>query len=319
MENKNCDLDHKIERLLKNFYCFYLFVNFLNKPATLMKINFSLFYTFILKIGIIRRRICDVRKGKAMPINFTQLFKDSWHFLQNERKFAFIFLSLFVLASAGFGLLQQAIFPVLENVDSLTEEQQMDVLLQQSSDLTFLWFTLAKGLATVFIVYWGTLTVHHISQRQSPRLAHMAGLTFSRLIGIILLTVLCFLPFFIGAIGTIAGVLSQSSLSFVSLFLMVSGIFILIRLCLAPVRYLVANETLKSAVQNSLNSAKGRASVLFFYCTISYLFFPLIGFQLALLAQNFLLTVIALIIMSLINVFSIVFTYRFYSVFNQQA
>ncbi|WP_439238545.1 hypothetical protein [Lonepinella sp. BR2919] len=253
-----------------------------------------------------------------MPINFTQLFKDSWHFLQNERKFAFAFVIIFVLVSAGFGLLQQAIFPVLENMEPLNEQQQMDVLLQQSSDLTFLWFTLAKGLATLFIVYWGTMTVHQISQRQSQGVAQTAVMTFNRLLGIILLNILCFLPFFIGVIGTIAGALSQSSLSFISLFLMISGIFILIRLCLSPVRYLLTNESVKSAVQNSLISAKGRTSALFFYCTISYLFFPLVGFQLAVLAQNLLLTIVALVIISLINVFSVVFTYRFYTVFNQQ-
>ncbi|WP_386694416.1 hypothetical protein [Lonepinella sp. MS14435] len=254
-----------------------------------------------------------------MPINFTQLFKDSWHFLQNERKFAFSFVTIFVLASAGFGLLQQVLFPVVENIEALSEEQQMNILLQQSGDLSYLWFTLAKGLTTLFIVYWGTMTVHQISQRQYQGLTKTAGITFNRLLGIILLTVLCFLPFFIGAIGTIAGVLSQSSISFISLFLMISGIFILIRLCLSPVRYLLNHESIKSAVQNTLISAKGRTAVLFFYCTISYLFFSLLGLQLAMLAQNMLLTIVALVIMSFINVFSIVFTYRFYTVFNQQA
>ncbi|MCK3658790.1 hypothetical protein A4G18_08725 [Pasteurellaceae bacterium Pebbles2] len=262
-----------------------------------------------------------------MPINFTQLFKDSWNFLQNQRKFTFSFVGIFMLLSAAVGLIQQAMLPAIENADAMSDEQRLEVLLQQSNSTDIFWFTLLKMFLMLFLTFWGTTAVHQISQRQYQGLGQSAGRTFTRLFGALLLTIICFFPFFVGIISvlstflqTVAGGQASGFSSIIGLFLIIIGVLTLIRLCLSPIRYLIdEQESIKSAVQNTLKFSNKRTSTLFFYCVISYLFFPLVAFQLAVLAQNIILSAVALLVMSLINVFSIVFTYRFYVIFNQKA
>lgn len=259
-----------------------------------------------------------------MAVNFTQLFQESWNFLRNQRKFTFSYTGVLILVSLGLTLLQNAIAPPVQHTQGMTSEEQMLALAEQMNTTEMVTLTIAKLLITLFVLYWGLMSIHQISQQRFKGLGSSAQETASRFLGIIGLSIIVFLPITIGFFGSatalIATLMKQPEQvpSIFALFLLLSGIFCLVRLCLAPLSYLVGHNDFKSAVPNTLKLGTGRSSLLFLYCLINYIFFPIIAVQISALAQNEFFMIFAIALIAFINLFSTIFTYRFYSVFSQK-
>lgn len=259
-----------------------------------------------------------------MPINFTQLFQESWNFLRNQRKFSFAYIGVLIFVSFALTLLQSSIAPPLQHTEGMTSEQQMIALAEQMNNSEMLFLTIAKLSITLFVLYWGLMAIHQISQQRFKGLIDAARDTMGRFLGVLGLSIIVFLPITIGFFGSATALLAtlmnqpEQIPSIFALFLLLSGIFFLVRLCLAPLSYLIGDNDFKSAVSNTLKLGTGRSSVLFLYCLINYIFFPLIVVQISVLVQNEILMILAIALISFINLFSTIFTYRFYSVFKQK-
>ena len=180
-------------------------------------------------------------------------------------------------------------------------------------------------LIGVFITYLGIISIHQISQQKFKGIFSAISLVLPRLLGSLLLNTLISIPIFIGIIYLAIAILSRlhdkiDDISLIpGLLLTILGSWIFVRLCLAPISYLTGEYNLKDSVKNNFQAGKQKVSNLFFYCLINYFFFGLLSLQIAAFARNELFMLIALLLISFINLFSMVFTYRFYQLFNQKA
>ncbi|MDD7569448.1 MAG: hypothetical protein PUJ68_06055 [[Actinobacillus] rossii] len=252
-----------------------------------------------------------------MTINFTQLFQDCWNFVRNQRQFVVSFMIIFVLATGALSFVHfDSTVSVPENI---TEEQAVEIMLQQAQSSTAQLAFVMQRVLSLFISAWGIMAIHHISLGNGLNLSVSATQTLRRFLGVMLLTFLCILPITLGLMSGMAALAQQQTPSIWALFLIIAGVFLFIRLCLAPISYLVGDTELKNTVQNMLKLGYRRSGALFLYCLIAYFLFPLIIMQLTLLANNVVFFIIVLIGTAFINIFSLVFSYRFYTIFKQKA
>ena len=69
-----------------------------------------------------------------MPINFTQLFQDSWNFIRNQRQFIITFTVAFFLISLAIDMLGSALLePIvtIPNKENLPPEQLLATILEK--------------------------------------------------------------------------------------------------------------------------------------------------------------------------------------------
>lgn len=254
-----------------------------------------------------------------MPINFTQLFKDCWNFIRNQRQFSVTFLLILSLSTLTMTWLRQP-----KAVEITNDAQNAEILTQLPTSQGIV-LTLMHMLVGVFITYLGIISIHQISQQKFKGIFSAISLVLPRLLGSLLINTLISLPIFIGLIYLATAILTRmhASVDNISLipglFLTSLGAWIFIRFCLAPINYLIEKQNLKDSLKNTFQVGKQKVSNLFFYCLINYLFFGLLSLQIAIFARNELFMLIALLLISFINLFSMVFTYRFYQLFNQKA
>ncbi|ABR74253.1 hypothetical protein CBG46_00815 [Actinobacillus succinogenes] len=255
----------------------------------------------------------------AMPINFTQLFRDSWNFMRNQRGFVMKFMLILLIASAGMSLLASTLQSSVTNPEQMDQTQLAQAMLEQSQQPSRQLFFLFNQGITLFISSWALAVIHSINQQRGINLVTSAAFTARRFVGVALLSILSVFPLFIGLWFAFGNMSNNQSPSILSLMLMIAGIILFIRLCLVSVEYLLQPVSMQSAVKNILILGAKRTGTLFFYCLIVNFFLPLIGIQLSAMAVNTVFSVIVLAAIALVSLFSLIFTYRFYSIFSNQA
>ena len=144
-------------------------------------------------------------------------------------------------------------------------------------------------------------------------------MTLSRLLGVLLLNILLLFLIIIGLANIWVALAQQTSPSIFAVLAMFFGIFVSIRLCLAPVSYLIGDKGLSESISFIWLKGVKRTTVLFLYCVLVYFIFQLVGQQIASLSDNLVFTLFANLVISFINAFALVFTYRFYIIFTQKA
>ena len=137
--------------------------------------------------------------------------------------------------------------------------------------------------------------------------------------GAILLSFLIFIPILIGLTEAIIAIQQKVQPSILSLFAMVIGIGLYIRLCLASVHYLLTNDSISHSAKITWRAAMGRVSVLFIFCLLIYVLIPFVENFLTAFSSNAIMALISGILVALINVFALVVTYRFYTLFISKA
>ncbi|MGQ0287182.1 hypothetical protein ACT2CV_08270 [Pasteurellaceae bacterium 22721_9_1] len=258
-----------------------------------------------------------------MPINFTQLFKDSWHFLQNQRQFSITFLVILSLNTLMAILLHPTV--AIENAEALTQEQRMEILLQQTQNADGRLITVVQFLVGLFISYWGILTVHKISQREFQGIIPTAISHLPRLLGAIIMALMILIPVLISIVYLATAVLShlfqgvEPISPLPALILVIIASWLAIRLCLSPIAYLSNNSSFRNTLKVNFQLGKKGYSSLFFYCVINYFLATILNAQIALLARNEVMMILAVVLTSALNLFLMVFSYRFYQVFTQKA
>lgn len=254
-----------------------------------------------------------------MPINFAQLFRDSWNFMRNQRQFVIKFMLIFLAASAGMSFLASILQSSVVNPEQMDQTQLAQAMIEQSQQPSRQLFFLLNQGVTLFISGWALTVIHSISQQHGMHLATAAACTARRFIGVALLSILSVLPLFVGLWFAFGNMSNNQAPSILSLILMIAGLILFIRLCLASVEYLIQPVSMQSAVKNIIVLGTKRTGTLLFYCLIVNFFLPLIGLQLSAMAINMAFSVIVLAAIALISLFSLIFTYRFYSIFSNQA
>ena len=101
-----------------------------------------------------------------MPINFTQLFQDSWNFIRNQRQFIITFTVAFFLISLAIDMLGSALLePIvtIPNKENLPPEQLLATILEKT-DITLLFFiNIISQILFIAVSSWGILTIHQLA------------------------------------------------------------------------------------------------------------------------------------------------------------
>lgn len=252
-----------------------------------------------------------------MPINFTQIIKDSFHFMQNEKRNIIVLCALYFFADIIMVLLQSAMLPN-EIVVSLSNNQ-ISSAISEEQGINLVTFFFLKQFIYIFISAWCLVTIHQISLRQFSTVLQSFASTLKRIWGAMLLSFLIFIPILVGLTEAMIAIQQKVQPSIISLFAIIIGIGLYIRLCLAPVHYLLTDAGISASAKITWRAAMGRAAVLFIFCLLIYVLVPLAESFLISLSSNAIMAVITGIIAALINVFALIVTYRFYTLFIAKA
>ncbi|HBO38240.1 MAG TPA: hypothetical protein DD638_06215 [Pasteurellaceae bacterium] len=256
-----------------------------------------------------------------MLVNFTQLFQDSWNFIRNQKQFVLVLTGAFFFLSISMSLINSILLapmPIVTDMEQFKDPAFTEQFLQAQGTKQNIFAFVLHQLIFSYLTCWGILSVHHISQRTYHSLTQMLALAFRRFPGVIALSILITLPLFLSLANLITTMTMQTSPSFFSILVPFFAIFIFIRLCLAPVSYLITEQRLSESVSFIWQTGIKRTMTLVIYCLIVYIVFQSIGQRLISLASNIPIAVITNLIIAFISSFTLVFTYRFYTMFIQK-
>ena len=248
-----------------------------------------------------------------MPINFTQIFQDSLNFMRNQRKTVLIFIGIFVIAQ----LINQLVSVPLPSLGNNPDPSLQDIInaLSKVEPTALIGSFLFQQLLMSFITTLGIATIHHISQQNQNPINQGLMLTLRRFLGVVVLDIFMSLPLLFGMVDVVSSFLSKNALSPLAFVSMVLGLFFFVRLCLSPVHYIASNQSIGQSALQVWRAGIKRNGVLITYALITYLLLPLLANSIGTTLGTSFLSVIFGILVALFQIFILVFTYRFYSLF----
>ena len=248
-----------------------------------------------------------------MQINFTQIFQDSLNFMRNQRKTVLIFIGIFVIAQ----LINQLVSVPLPSLGNNPDPSLQDIInaLSKVEPTALIGSFLFQQLLMSFIATFGIATIHHISQQNQNPINQGLMLTLRRFLGVVVLDIFMSLPLLFGTADVMSSFLSKNALSPLAFVSMVLGLFFFVRLCLSPVHYIASNQSIGQSALQVWRAGIKRNSVLITYALITYLLLPLLANSIGITLGTSFLSVIFGILVALFQLFILVFTYRFYSLF----
>ncbi|PJG84766.1 hypothetical protein [Conservatibacter flavescens] len=250
-----------------------------------------------------------------MTINFTQIFQDSWNFVRNQRQIAISFMAaFFILALATQFILSQMAPAIMENLQTapINNDLPPEAMSVFSTMLhpNVLTISLINQIISSLLSTWGIITLHHITQHRFRSLSDSFSQALRYFIGVLALNVLITIPLAYGLIVLLTG-------SILGLVVAIIGIYLFLRLCLAPLAYIIGQKSFTQSLKFVWQQSSGRISILLIYCLINYLLVSMLSNQLAAFNNNLIIQIITTAISSFISVFALVFSYRFYHLFIQ--
>ncbi|HDR1021011.1 TPA: hypothetical protein QB352_000243 [Pasteurella multocida] len=252
-----------------------------------------------------------------MAINFTKIFQDSWNFVRNTRQITFTFSLLFFLNQIFISLFSSFVLP--SEAVSQNAEQFAEALTLSPNSTLLSGAIIISEVISFLLSLWCLAAVHQVSQgNYNP--SSSFSFAVKRFWGALLINVLLIAPLLLGLSDIVFSVLvSKGQPSVFSLIAISIGLYIFIRCCLASVYYLLNPVSIREAYRDSWFAGNSRVSMLFVYCLIIYFALPLMTRQLFSLSSNLIFEIIASLILAFVTVFSLVFTYRFYTLFMNKA
>jgi len=231
-----------------------------------------------------------------MQINFTQIFQDSLNFMRNQRKTVLIFIGIFVISQ----LINALVSVPMPSLGDNPNPSQQDIIdaLSKVEPTALIGSFLFQQLLMSFIATFGIATIHHISLQNENPINQGLMLTLRRFLGVVVLDIFMSLPLLFGIADVMSSFLSKNALSPLAFVSMVFGLFFFVQ----------------SALQVWRAGIK-RNGVLIIYALLTYLLLPLVVNTIgAILGSSFLSAIVG-ILAALFQLFILVFTYRFYSLF----
>lgn len=251
-----------------------------------------------------------------MPINFTTIFQDSWNFLRNKQRVALTFTLALLLTSLCFDFL---VIPNLSSAKAAQPDELASALGMSGVNSDTVMFSLIYQLVMFVISNWCLVAVHQINQGRDFNMAQSFALLLKRFVGVVVINIVLLIPVVIGVSDVLLSLLSNKQPSIFSIVTLTLGLYLYIRFCLAGLHYLVSQNNINQTLKNTWLAGSRRTLILLVYCLFIYILLPFLFRGLSALGGNTVLDLVVYVLMSCVTVFSLVFTYRFYSVFMQKA
>lgn len=245
-----------------------------------------------------------------MPIKFSLLLQDTFNFIRNRANFTLYA----VLTLTG---LQMAITGLFPRSQLDLQAVQTSPELAQQAMLSTLFPSILSLLAVVFVNVLLILNIKSINNGQYRHFFQHIGESAQRFLPVTLLSILQFLPISIGfsfllMLGAEGGLLA--------LPLLISGLFVFIKLNLVIYTYLLEQPKIGSALKFTWTMSRGKMLPLIIFCALIYGVPMLLsgvvnGVQLAL--GEILGNLIGQLLGALINLLVTIFSFRFYQTYRQ--
>ncbi|AWX14803.1 hypothetical protein CEP48_00750 [Mergibacter septicus] len=249
-----------------------------------------------------------------MPFNFVQILTDSWNFIRNQKQQFLFFLILTSLVQLGTSFIMQQFFgdsSITELQQQLTNSQEM-----QSPALGILYLSLFSGLFSLLLNLCFFLSVDNTSVGRQHTFQQLFLTALKKLPTFLLIYLITFFPVTLFASSSLVVTSSTGQLSFFLIIGLIFTLFFLIRLCLFPYAYLIENERLSQLFKKLWEHSKGHFSSLFLFFILAFFLPNALNFS---LAKSGIPTLIIIPVINGLELFSLVLTYRFYTLFRQQA
>ncbi|MBS9783076.1 MAG: ABC transporter permease [Pasteurella sp.] len=241
-----------------------------------------------------------------MPINFLQLLQDSWNFIHNQRQFSiFAVVTMLFIQVLDFVLL--SIFPVPILTQTSSPEKVLVTALP--TFILFLLNLLFTALVILNIKSINNGNSHHFFQPILRLLKSLFSLILINLISVIPLS----LAIVLLTLGMWHPTINLTSLPFIAI-----GFYFFIKLFLAVYVYLI-EEPQKSVTETlvfTFKLSKGKMRPLVLFCLLSFIPLLIIN-SLEKLGDSIPVMALSSIVSTLLGVFLIVFSFRFYQLYRK--
>ncbi|OBW92839.1 hypothetical protein [Gallibacterium salpingitidis] len=239
-----------------------------------------------------------------MSINFVRILQESGYFVRNRYPIVVTFTVLYALNTLIFQLIMEA-NGGLQQLQTTPEQIPSSVIFASFFNL----------ILSVIFNMWFILTIDQVSTNRITDIFSCIPTVLQKLLGFICyncLLILAVMPFIMGiSIGAVSGGITLFIGGVVCL--LASG-YLLTRFALLPYAYLLepGRKGLRSLYQ--LVNRRPQAKVMVVYLLLVYLVPMLLSNLLVgLLGAN--LLVLSTLVTAFINLFSLIFAYRFYRIF----
>ncbi|QIW16392.1 hypothetical protein A4G20_08610 [Pasteurellaceae bacterium RH1A] len=241
-----------------------------------------------------------------MPINFAQLFQDSWNFMRNQSHFSLFALGLVLLAQIGH------FFATPQLSLSSTEAD----FAGQGQDLPTILPTLLFGVLNLLITILIILNIRQINQGQFKSFFAPLGQSLAAFFPVVVITIVSAIPLSIG----FAMLLTSRDLAILALPVLITGVFVFIKFSLAHYVYLLESPQrgIGQTLKETWGLSRGKMFPLILFCVINYML-PSILLNLLTASGNQVVDMLALLVNAFISVFTLIFSFRFYQVYRQGA
>lgn len=243
-----------------------------------------------------------------MPFNFAQILSDSWNFVRNQKQVFVFFIILtsiiqFLTIFIGDNIFGKDIFIELrQNISNSTQGLS-------NESIGVLYFFLFSSLLSLLINLCFFLKIDHLSANQYVSYQQLFIIAIKKLPIYLVSYLIVFSPLAIFSLTSLI-----ISANFLAILVLVFSLFILIRLSLLPYAYLIGNKGLSDVIRALWLQGKGQFSSLFLFCLLAF-FLP--NALTLLLSKNNISQFILIPVSNGLELFSLVFIYRFYTLFRQ--
>lgn len=240
-----------------------------------------------------------------MPINFPGLLQDSWNFIRNQRAFLLY----------GFGCLLLVQIIALRFLPNMP----MNASMPQNSLSDNLLPILISGAVNIFVTTLLILNIKAINNGEFERFFQFVGEALRKLPTVIALNIIMVLPLSLGMSFQMFGVAPGSGLTIIVLPLIISGIFVFVRLCLGAYAYLVEElDGVSESIGFMWNLGRGRTWPLVSFCFITHFVPQFLTLMVANIGGVNIFTVVFTVLLSaFLNLFVTVFSFRFYQAYSR--
>lgn len=234
-----------------------------------------------------------------MPFNFIKIISESAHFISNRMSTVLTFVGLFTLSNISIDLL---IRPTLAGAVQNT----------QDVNISHLMLLIFPAVADAFITVWFLCSVHFASMSNKTLNTSSFALAIKRFLGYVVLVTITVIPLSITAATSLTG--SVGFLTIISLFI---GIYIYLRLCLAPYAYVLDGLSFINALKFVWLTSFKYLLPLLGFVVITQLIPMGIANVISHIFKGSVGEIIISIISAIIKTYIVIFTYRFYSIYKQ--
>ena len=198
-------------------------------------------------------------------MKFLDLLQDSWNFMRNQLNFTLFGIGLLVLLQVGalFLLQNMVSLPVAPNAQGMDAEVAASALSP----------SLLVALINVFVNAVLILNIKSINNGDYRNFFQNMVPAFKALPAMLLFMLCMFFPLSFAFVGIMASGANGGMSSLIMLPLLITGIFVLIKLSIISYVYLVEEprKGIMETIKYTWTMSRGKASMLILYFAISYI------------------------------------------------